>query len=275
MLGQRILARYHRRRGDRRFSLAGGKGKIVWTVGGVLFLVVIDTSLKLLGMSLFVVFAVKGGVILRRDHRRHAPAHHHAGLEMAAEILRLDGLSKSFFGVEVLHAVSFALHRGEILGLVGENGSGKSTTMNILGGIHQADAGSITSTAGPTGRTGPRDAQEAGLAFIHQELNLFENLSDRGEHLHQRLPPAPGRAADRSGPHRSAHARAARMVDVRARPPPPVGKLSQGERQLVEIAKALSQDARIILLDEPTTLGSPDARPRSSSPSWSGCAHRA
>jgi ABC-type sugar transport system ATPase subunit len=173
---------------------------------------------------------------------------------MAAEILRLDGLSKSFFGVEVLHAVSFALHRGEILGLVGENGSGKSTTMNILGGIHQADAGSITLDGRPYRPTGPRDAQEAGLAFIHQELNLFENLSIEENIFISGFPRRLGRLPliDR-GRIGQRTRELLDMVDVRYPPATPVGKLSQGERQLVEIAKALSQDARIILLDEPTT----------------------
>ncbi len=173
---------------------------------------------------------------------------------MAAEILRLDGLSKSFFGVEVLHAVSFGLRPGEILGLVGENGSGKSTTMNILGGIHQADAGSIMLDGRSYRPSGPRDAQAAGLAFIHQELNLFENLSIEENifisgfpRRRVRLPLIDrGRIGERTRELLD-------MVDVRYPPTTPVGKLSQGERQLVEIAKALSQDARIILLDEPTT----------------------
>ncbi len=173
---------------------------------------------------------------------------------MAEEILRLDGLSKSFFGVEVLHAVSLALHRGEILGLVGENGSGKSTTMNILGGIHQADAGSITLDGRSYRPTGPRDAQEAGLAFIHQELNLFENLSIEENIFISGFPRRLGRLPliDR-GRIGQRTRELLDMVDIPYPPTMPVAKLSQGERQLVEIAKALSQDARIILLDEPTT----------------------
>jgi ABC-type sugar transport system ATPase subunit len=170
------------------------------------------------------------------------------------EILRIEGLSKSFFGVEVLHGVGFALHEGEVLGLVGENGSGKSTTMNILGGIHQPDSGTVTLGGRPYRPARPRDAQDAGLAFIHQELNLFENLSIE-ENLFISGFPQYGRRLpliDRRQ-IRKRTAEMLEMVDVRYPPSTPVSRLSQGERQLVEIAKSLSFDAKIIILDEPTT----------------------
>ena len=170
------------------------------------------------------------------------------------EVLRIEGLEKSFFGVKVLHGVGFGLHAGEILGLVGENGSGKSTTMNILGGIHQADAGAITMNGKPYRPTGPRDAQEAGLAFIHQELNLFENLSIEENLFISGFPRRGGKLPliDR-GQIRRRTTELLEMVDVRYPPATPVSRLSQGERQLVEIAKSLSFDAKIIILDEPTT----------------------
>jgi ABC-type sugar transport system ATPase subunit len=170
------------------------------------------------------------------------------------EILRVEGLVKSFFGVEVLHGIGLTLHAGEVLGLVGENGSGKSTTMNILGGIHQPDAGSVTLAGQPYRPARPRDAQDAGLAFIHQELNLFENLSIE-ENLFISGFPQVGRRLpliDRRQ-IRKRTAELLEMVDVRYPPSTPVSRLSQGERQLVEIAKSLSFDARIIILDEPTT----------------------
>ena len=96
---------------------------------------------------------------------------------MAEPLLRIEGLTKSFFGVEVLHGVGFALDAGRVLGLVGENGSGKSTTMNILGGVHQPDGGTMWLSGQSYQPRGPRDAAAAGIAFIHQELNLFKNLS--------------------------------------------------------------------------------------------------
>jgi len=170
------------------------------------------------------------------------------------EILRVEGLTKSFFGVEVLHGVGFTLHAGEVLGLVGENGSGKSTTMNILGGVHQPDAGTITMDGRPYQPAGPRDAQEAGLAFIHQELNLFENLSIEENLFISGFPLRGAKLPliDR-GQIRKRTAELLEMVDVRYAPSTPVSRLSQGERQLVEIAKSLSFDAKIIILDEPTT----------------------
>ena len=92
-------------------------------------------------------------------------------------MLTIAGLCKSFFGVQVLFDVGLELRAGEVLGLVGENGSGKSTTMNILGGVHQPDRGAMTLDGQPYAPRGPRGAAESGIAFIHQELNLFRNLT--------------------------------------------------------------------------------------------------
>jgi len=170
------------------------------------------------------------------------------------EILRVEGLSKSFFGVRVLHGIDLVLREGETLGLVGENGSGKSTTMNILGGIHPPEAGSLMLDGKPYRPAGPRDALRAGLAFIHQELNLFENLSIEENifvsDFPRRFAKLPLIDRRRIG-ERTRELLA--MVDLPHPPSTPVSRLSQGERQLVEIAKALSSDARIILFDEPTT----------------------
>ncbi len=170
-----------------------------------------------------------------------------------APLLSFEAVRKSFFGVEVLHGVSFTLKAGEILGLVGENGSGKSTSMNILGGVHRRDSGTILLDGKPFVPDNPAAAQAAGIAFIHQELNLFENLSI-GENLHIGgfprlgfLPLIDRRAIGRRTKD------ALESVDLDHPPSYPVARLSQGERQLVEIAKAISQDARIIIFDEPTT----------------------
>jgi ABC-type sugar transport system ATPase subunit len=169
-------------------------------------------------------------------------------------LLQLEKVRKSFFGVEVLHEVSFALAAGQVLGLVGENGSGKSTTMNILGGVHRMDGGRMVLDGQPYEPRSPRDAQARGIAFIHQELNLFKNLSiaenlfiDGFPRLVRGLPLIDRRAA------RARSAELLAQVDLDLPPTTPVSRLSQGERQLVEIAKALSADARIIIFDEPTT----------------------
>src|SRR3712207_852879 len=168
-------------------------------------------------------------------------------------LLSVEGLTKSFFGVRVLHGVSFDLRPGEALGLVGENGSGKSTSMNILGGVHQPDGGRMIFAGEPYAPQNPREAIAAGIAFIHQELNLFPNLSVE-ENLFITDFPRRGRVPfiDRSRVRRRARELLAE-VDLDLSPSRLVGNLAQGERQLVEIAKALHADARVLILDEPTT----------------------
>ena len=169
-------------------------------------------------------------------------------------MLRLQGLCKSFFGVQVLHEVGLELRPGEVLGLVGENGSGKSTTMNILGGVHQPDRGSMTLDGASYAPRGPRDAAARGIAFIHQELNLFRNLTVEENLFITGFPKlVPGLPfIDR----RKVRERARELltaIDLDIAPGTPLARLSQGERQLVEIAKALGADARIVIFDEPTT----------------------
>ena len=170
-----------------------------------------------------------------------------------AKLLEVEGLTKSFFGVTVLHEVGFSVAAGEALGLVGENGSGKSTSMNILGGVHQPNAGAMRLDGAPYAPANPKAATAAGIAFIHQELNLFPNLTIE-ENLF--IDSFPRRGAlpfiNRARIRRQTEELLA-QVDLAHRPSTPVSKLSQGERQLVEIAKALSRNARLIIFDEPTT----------------------
>src|SRR5271165_267719 len=96
---------------------------------------------------------------------------------MSGLLLKVSGLNKSFFGVPVLRDVGLELRPGQVLGLVGENGSGKSTTMNILGGVLPMDAGRMTLDGTDYRPRNPREAEARGIAFIHQELNLFRNLT--------------------------------------------------------------------------------------------------
>ena len=160
---------------------------------------------------------------------------------------------KGFFGVPVLHGVSLALDEGEVLGLVGENGSGKSTMMNILGGVLPADAGAITIDGAPYAPRGVKDAAAAGIGFIHQELNLFENLSIEENLFIGGFPRRRGLPFIDRGRIRKRAAEALAAVDLEHKPGTAVAGLAQGERQLVEIAKALLRDARIVIFDEPTT----------------------
>ncbi|MGE3291427.1 MAG: sugar ABC transporter ATP-binding protein [Geminicoccaceae bacterium] len=169
-------------------------------------------------------------------------------------MLRIEGLCKSFFGVQVLFDVGLELKPGEVLGLVGENGSGKSTTMNILGGVHQPDRGTMTLDGAAYTPRGPREAAERGIAFIHQELNLFRNLTVEENLFITGFPKLIGGLPfiDR----RKVRERARELlaaIDLDVAPGTPLARLSQGERQLVEIAKALGADARIVIFDEPTT----------------------
>jgi ABC-type lipoprotein export system ATPase subunit len=156
-----------------------------------------------------------------------------------APLLEIEGLCKSFFGVEVLHKVGFSLRAGRVLGLVGENGSGKSTTMNIIGGVHQMDAGRISFDGADYRPKGPRDASKQGIAFIHQELNLFRNLSIAENLFITEFPKlVPGLPFIDRGAARKRAAELLAAVDLDIPPATLVNRLSQGERQLVEIAKA-------------------------------------
>ncbi len=169
-------------------------------------------------------------------------------------MLSYEHISKRFFGVGVLNNLSFELEPGQVLGLIGENGSGKSTAMNILGGVHKPDSGRILLDGREYAPAGPQDALASGIAFIHQELNLFENLTIEENvfiggfpRLHRFLPLMNRREIRRRTRE------LLKTVELDKAPQTIVAKLSQGERQLVEIAKALNTDARIIIFDEPTT----------------------
>jgi len=171
-----------------------------------------------------------------------------------APLLKVEGLRKSFFGVEVLKGVSFALEAGKALGVIGENGSGKSTTMNIINGLLPPSAGTMAIDGRPYAPANSKEAARAGIAFIHQELNLFENLSI-AENLALQAFPKKLRWLPQidKGQMRTRAAELLRRVDLDLSPDMLVNRLAPGERQLVEIAKALSGEARIIVFDEPTT----------------------
>jgi ABC-type sugar transport system ATPase subunit len=172
---------------------------------------------------------------------------------VAPPALACEGIEKSFGPVPVLRGVSFALGAGRTLGLVGENGAGKSTLMNVLGGNLRADAGRMWLGGAPHAPRTPAEAAGAGVAFIHQELNLFPNLSIAENLFLAAFPRRSGRPwIDRAALRARAEALLAE-VGLALPPDTPVERLSAGERQLVEIAKALGAEARLLILDEPTT----------------------
>ncbi len=174
---------------------------------------------------------------------------------MSDPILEFISIEKSFASVRVLKEISFALKRGQTLGLTGENGAGKSTLMNILGGNLQPDAGCMRLAGAQYAPRNPDDAASCGVAFVHQELNLFPNLTI-AENLFIGSFPTRGISRFRWIDRREMRKRGEGLLAQVGLAVPPgalVEQLSAGERQLVEVAKALSIEARIIILDEPTT----------------------
>ena len=170
----------------------------------------------------------------------------------AGPLLRMLDIDKSFSGVRVLTRIGLELSRGEILGVVGENGAGKSTLMNILGGVLPRDGGAMELDGRPYDPVSPRAAAEAGIAFIHQELNLFSNLTVAENLFLDRFPTGPT-GSIRVKAIRAAAAEFLQRYEVPALPDTRVESLAMGARQMVEIAKALMNQARLILFDEPTT----------------------
>lgn len=168
-----------------------------------------------------------------------------------AALLEIVGIDKTFFGAHALTDVSLTVDEGTIVGLIGENGAGKSTLVNIVGGVVPPSRGTMRIGGQPHAPRSAADATRAGIAFIHQELNLFTNLTI-AENIFIDDFPRRGGLIDR----RTIRRRAAELLDaldLDASPDTLIDELSPGERQLVEIAKALHRDARLIIFDEPTT----------------------
>ena len=162
----------------------------------------------------------------------------------------LSGISKRFGATAALTEVSLDLRAGEVHALVGENGAGKSTLVKILAGVHQPDSGTITLDGVQTAIADPSAARALGLAVVHQEPRLFPDLSV-AENVFLANPPM-RRGAIAWGEMRRAAAELFRQLDVALDVSAPVRGLSMADQQLIEIAKALSVDARVLILDEPT-----------------------
>jgi ribose transport system ATP-binding protein len=169
-----------------------------------------------------------------------------------SQLLKVEGISKGFPGVQALDGVNFELDQGEVLALVGENGAGKSTLMKILSGIYTMDAGRIVIDGDEVDVNDPKVAQKLGISIIHQEMHLMPHLTVAQNIYIGREP--------RTGPwvrEAELNRRTKKLLDglnIHLRPTQSVGDLTVASQQMVEIAKALSYDhTKILIMDEPTS----------------------
>jgi len=166
----------------------------------------------------------------------------------------MTGISKEYPGVKALQDVSISVGPGEVLGLVGENGAGKSTLMKVLGGVVAPSAGSIVIDGDEVPRLTVESSMASGIAFVHQELNLFDNLTVAANIFIGREPLTGGPMRLIDTVTLTANARPLlKQLGAEFSAEAPVGSLSLAEKQLVEIAKALSLNARLVIMDEPTS----------------------
>ncbi|GAB3155172.1 sugar ABC transporter ATP-binding protein [Amycolatopsis stemonae] len=169
---------------------------------------------------------------------------------MAAR-LAVRGLTKAFRGTQALRDVGFSLQAGEVLALIGENGAGKSTLIRILSGAHAPDSGEVFLDGDPAAISGPAGAEALGIATVYQELSLFPELTVT-ENLLFNSYPGRGRIDWRAA-RREAAALLAEL-GLTVSPDQRVRELSVADKQMIEIAKALRRNARVLILDEPTAV---------------------
>ncbi len=165
------------------------------------------------------------------------------------EVLSAQHINKSFSGVQVLHDVQFSLLAGEVHALLGENGAGKSTLLKTLFGMHLPDSGTLSVAGQPVVLGSPRDAQSQGIAMIHQELALIPELSVAQNVLLGNE----GREVLNYGQMQARVRPFLEQVGLNVHPATPVKRLTIAQQQMVEIARAVARQARIIIMDEPTS----------------------
>lgn len=165
--------------------------------------------------------------------------------------ITMQGIYKAFGTNQVLTGVDFELKEGEVHALMGENGAGKSTMMNVLTGLHSLDKGKITVDGKETYFKNPKEAEQAGVTFIHQELNIWPEMTVLDNMFIGKEPKNAFGLIDSAKMKRLAHEQFARL-DVSLPLDQEAGSCSVGEQQMIEIAKALMTKARVIIMDEPT-----------------------
>lgn len=169
---------------------------------------------------------------------------------MSELILKMTGIDKRFSGVHALKGVDFDLYAGEVHALMGENGAGKSTLMKVLCGIHAYDSGSIEYFGKKVKFASIAESQAAGISIIHQELNMMNHLTVAQNIYIGREPMKGGFIDDRK--MEADATELFKRIGVRIDPSVKLGSLTVGRQQMVEIAKAVSRDSKLLILDEPT-----------------------
>ncbi|MFM7174294.1 MAG: sugar ABC transporter ATP-binding protein [Caldilinea sp.] len=172
-------------------------------------------------------------------------------MDRQSALLWMKDVSKAFPGVQALQNVSLYAAAGEVLGLIGQNGAGKSTLMKILSGVYTIDSGELYFNGSPLVIHSPHQAQELGISIIYQELNLMPNLSVM-ENIFIGREPGGAVFVDRRQLEQQTRAILERM-HMHLRPTALLRSLSVAEQQMVEIAKAISRDVRVLIMDEPTS----------------------
>ncbi|MBQ9148321.1 MAG: sugar ABC transporter ATP-binding protein [Oscillospiraceae bacterium] len=168
------------------------------------------------------------------------------------DMLKMTNISKSFSGVTVLNGVNFTVAQGEVHALLGENGAGKSTLMNILAGVYTRDSGKVEFDGRPLENTTVKLAESAGIAFVHQELNLFNDLKVyENIFLRKEILTKAGTLNKKAMIAKTHELFDSLGVDID--PNALVSDLETSKKQLLEIAKALFANAKLLILDEPTT----------------------
>ena len=170
--------------------------------------------------------------------------------DMGEVILTMKGIDKSFPGVHALDHVDLEIRKGEVHALMGENGAGKSTLMKVLTGIYSKDSGSITYEGKEVEFTSPRDAQNAGIVIVHQELNMLNHLTV-AQNIFIGREIMNGKLINDAKMNEEA-AKLFRQLNIDIDPKEKMGNLTVGKQQMCEIAKAISHEAKVIIFDEPS-----------------------
>jgi D-xylose transport system ATP-binding protein len=184
----------------------------------------------------------------------------------ANALLELKGVSKRFGPVQALDRVDFAVHAGEVVGLVGDNGAGKSTMVKTIAGIHSSDAGRIRFGGADVSISKPQDATALGIATVYQDLALCDNLDVVANLFlgREEVSPGPGRVSRQLDEARMEHRTSELLSGLSVTIPSlrtEVGTLSGGQRQQVAVARSLLGQPQVVLLDEPTAaLGVPQTK---------------